>query len=327
MSQLAFANKAKRLKSPFLKGVSTELHQLIKLRYGSKDIELFDQRKRLSAFSGLLTSRFKGRGIDFAEVRQYQPGDDIRTIDWRVTARTQRPHTKLFQEERERPVLILLDQSKSLGFGSQVAFKSVLAAEAASLIAWSALDHGERVGGLVFNDESHQEIRPKRSQTTVLRLLNVINEYNQKLIQTETNNNTQVTQSVGLAGGLQYLRRVTRPGSQVIIISDFFSLDETCERHINQLSTHNDLVAFFVYDNLEQHLPIPDYYTLSDGEKRLTINTSDKSTRNIYQQRFNHHTEKIHGLMSKLRVPMIPLTTAYSVASTIQQAVRKSRKR
>ena len=129
------------------RGAYTNLRDLIRLRYAAREITELTDKKTANPLAGLLTSNFQGRGIDFSEVRVYQPGDDVRTIDWRVTARTQKAHTKLFQEEKERPVLILTDQSRSMFFGSQVTFKSVQAARLAALIAWTMLNRGDRVGG------------------------------------------------------------------------------------------------------------------------------------------------------------------------------------
>src|SRR6056300_461999 len=150
------------------RGAYATLEDLIALRFPAQQLRLARRKKALSALTGPNKSNFRGRGIDFEEVRSYQPGDDIRTIDWRVTARTGSAHTKLFREERERPVLVVVDQRSSMFFGSSHCFKSVLAAQLASLIAWSALDAGDRVGGLVFNGEEHREIRPRRSRKNVL---------------------------------------------------------------------------------------------------------------------------------------------------------------
>ncbi|MFT6038708.1 MAG: hypothetical protein ACI9TP_001500, partial [Candidatus Azotimanducaceae bacterium] len=133
---------------PVRGGAYTDIRELIRLRHGSKEIDIVTSAKARHPLSGLLSSNFRGRGIDFAEVRTYEPGDDVRTIDWRVTARTGAPHTKLFQEEKERPVLILVDQSQPMFFGSRVAFKSVIAAEVGALLAWTALTRGDRVGGI-----------------------------------------------------------------------------------------------------------------------------------------------------------------------------------
>ncbi len=162
-------------------GAYTDIRDLIRLRYAVRELDSLTLPKSTNPLAGLLTSNFRGRGTDFAEVRVYQPGDDVRTIDWRVTARTQTPHTKVFQEEKERPVLILVDQSISMFFGSQVAFKSVIAAEAAALIAWTNLDRGDRVGGIVFTENHHREVRPRRSKHSVLRLLHEIHDFNHLL--------------------------------------------------------------------------------------------------------------------------------------------------
>ena len=180
---------AKRLTSPIdefralqeYRGAYTDLRDLIRLRYTAREMTDLTGNKTSNPLAGLLSSNFRGRGIDFSEVRVYQPGDDVRTIDWRVTARTQVAHTKVFQEEKERPVLILVDQSASMYFGSQVTFKSVLAARTAAIIAWAALERGDRVGGLVFSELGHREVRPRRNKRAVLRLLNEMHDFNHAL--------------------------------------------------------------------------------------------------------------------------------------------------
>ena len=163
------------------RGAYTDLRDLIQLRYAGREITELNDDRTTNPLAGLLTSKFQGRGIDFSEVRVYQPGDDVRTIDWRVTARTQTAHTKLFQEEKERPVLILADQSTSMYFGSQVTFKSVLAARTAALIGWTMLERGDRVGGIVFSEHGHREVRPRRNKHALLRLLNELNDFNHAL--------------------------------------------------------------------------------------------------------------------------------------------------
>jgi uncharacterized protein (DUF58 family) len=163
------------------KGAYTRLSDLINLRFPARQLQLTRKKRALSVLAGPNKSNFRGRGIDFEEVRSYQPGDDIRTIDWRVTARTGSAHTKLFREERERPVLVVVDQRASMFFGSSHCFKSVLAAQLAGLLAWSALDSGDRIGGLVFNDEEHRDIRPRRSRKTALALMSHVAHYNAAL--------------------------------------------------------------------------------------------------------------------------------------------------
>ena len=152
-------------------GIRVTLSELIEMRHRVREVQLFSTPSQRSPLIGLHHSKLRGRGVDFDQVRVYQAGDDVRTIDWRVTARTQEPNTKLFHEERERPIFIMVEQSCRLFFGSGQMFKSVLAAQAASLIGWAALGHNDRVGGLVFGDNEHYEIKPRRSKQSLLQLL------------------------------------------------------------------------------------------------------------------------------------------------------------
>ena len=129
-------------------GVRLTVDELLALRRDALGLDLTSRYRVSSTLAGGYRSKFRGRGMDFDEVRTYQPGDDIRNIDWRVTARTGKPHTKLFKEERERPVFLLIDQSKHLFFGSRNALKSVVAARAASLLVWASINAGSRIGGI-----------------------------------------------------------------------------------------------------------------------------------------------------------------------------------
>ena len=157
-----------------LQGAYISLEQLIAARFNAKDLNLKQRRRALSLLAGASKTNFRGRGLDFSEVRAYQAGDDIRSIDWRVTARSGKPYTKLFQEERERPILVMVDQRQPMFFGSQHCFKSVMASYLAALLAWSGLQQGDRVGGLVFGNEQQQEIRPRRSRQSVLALMQLL---------------------------------------------------------------------------------------------------------------------------------------------------------
>ena len=162
-------------------GATSTLEDLIALRQVATSIEYERKHRTTSKLAGLLSSSIKGRGIDFEEVRGYQPGDDVRNIDWKVTARTLNPHTKVFTEEKERPVFLIVDQSASMFFGSRITFKSVVAARIASILAWCAHEQGDRIGGIIYSDLVHKKIKAKRGIKTVLSLLNDINELNNGL--------------------------------------------------------------------------------------------------------------------------------------------------
>ncbi len=284
-------------------GAYLALDDLIRLRFGARELKLNRQRKTFSLLVGPHQTKFRGRGIEFEEVRSYQAGDDIRSIDWRVTARTGKPHTKLFREERERPVLLLVDQSVPMFFGSRTCFKSVMAGHIASLLAWAAFQQNDRVGGLVFNGSSHSEVRPKRSARNVLQLLNGIKTFNLQL------NRQMVEDGGGINRGLEELRRVTRPGSNIFLISDFSGFDDRGRETIFQLSRHNDITAFKVFDPMEKELPPTGTYSFSDGSNRFRLFTGSKNLRNDFQKRFSERHESLKGDLARMGIPLVPVST------------------
>ena len=293
------------------RGASTQIRDLIWLRYAAKqaarELEGLIDNKTANPLAGLMTSRFRGRGIDFAEVRVYQPGDDVRTIDWRVTARTGVAHTKLFQEERERPVLLLVDQSASMYFGSRRMFKSVLAARAAALLAWAVLERGDRIGGIVFSERGHREIRPRRSKHAVLRLLNEIHRFNHALegLSTAPTNDTENYFTEALAN----VRRVSRPGSVIFIISDFASYTAASRIHLQPLARHNEVIGIHISDALEQTLPAPGLYSITDGKQSARINTLSRKHRQAYEAQFRHGYQFIQSEFQRLKAPLLSLQT------------------
>ena len=293
-------------------GAYTDLRALTRLRYAAREIDLVAMSKAINPLSGLLTSNFRGRGIDFAEVRIYQPGDDVRTIDWKVTARTQKPHTKLFQEEKERPVLLVVDQSSSMFFGSKVAFKSVIAAQCAALIAWTALEGGDRVGGLIFSDDDHREVRPRRSKHSVLRLMREIDTQNHAL-----GKGTPPANSNTIAGALRSVRRIIKHGGTIFIISDFQRFDTEVVLHLNQLARHNDIVGLHISDEMERSLPAPNLYTITDGIDRARINTADPRHRDRYRKHFSNRMELIRDEFKRINAPFFELLTHEPVIDAV----------
>ncbi len=284
-------------------GAYSELPELIRLRYGARDLKLGRQRKVFSQLIGPHQTRFRSRGIEFEEVRAYHPGDDIRSIDWRVTARSGKPHTKLFREERERPVMLLVDQSLSMFFGSKNCFKSVTAAHTAALLAWAALQNNDRVGGLVFNGRDHGEVRPKRSAKNVLQLLSSIDDFNHRL------HRQLPSAESGIDQALEELRRITRPGSNVFIISDFQGLSEEGIKHLHLLNKHNDISAIRVYDPLEQDLPANGYYSITNGEQRFALYTGDQQLRRRYHEIFLEKGDILIKLLGPMGIPLMVLST------------------
>ncbi|MEE8059639.1 MAG: DUF58 domain-containing protein [Pseudomonadales bacterium] len=294
-----------------LSGAYIELDDLIGARFSAKDLKLQQRRRALSLLAGPNKTNFRGRGIDFEEVRAYQPGDDIRTIDWRVTARTGKAYTKLFQEERERPLLVVTDQRQPMFFGSQHCFKSMLACYLSALIIWSGLQNSDRVGGLVFGNQRQQEIRPRRSRKSALALMHLMLEFNRELNR-DSDLNTDLDSSLTqrLEETLIDLRRIARPGSALYIVSDFagFNQGDTL-KHLHQLSRHCEITSLFVYDPLERELPPPGQYTVTDGNQRSLIHTGGSQTRQRYNQHFDNKLQQLHQQLSKLGIPLIEVGT------------------
>lgn len=276
--------------SLYLRGAYVSTEALLSLR----GIDNHRRRRVSQAHStaGALTARQRGRGVDFAEVRAYQAGDDVRTIDWRVTARTNEPHTKIFREERERPTLICVDQSQSMFFGSRGRLKSVLAAELAARHAWQALAMGDRVGGLVVGNESTTVTRPKRSARHVARLLGQLAEENQRL----TRHSQAADDRQPLLDALRTLYQLAPSGHRVIVVSDFSALqadisntgaDERPWREVLlALSRHNDTSAEVLTDPLERALPLRDPAAVTDGTNRLEFDGGNARLRDRYSASF-----------------------------------------
>jgi uncharacterized protein (DUF58 family) len=284
-------------------GIRISLAELIEMRHRVREVQLFSSPGRRSPLIGLHHSKLRGRGVDFDQVRVYQAGDDVRTIDWRVTARTQEPHTKLFHEERERPIFIMVEQSRRLFFGSGLMFKSVLAAQAAALIGWAALGHNDRVGGLVFGDNQHYEIKPRRSKQSLLQLLNRLVRVNQSL-HTEAVDDRD---SFGVA--LRRAREVLRPGSLVFILCDERTLSESAEQQLALLSRHCDLLLLPLSDPLDHALPAAGLLRFADRGAQLELDTLNPDLRQTYRAQSEARQARWELLSQKLRVLMIPLST------------------
>ena len=262
-----------------LSGIEVDVDDLIGLRFRAQRLELGIARRARQTMTGAHDSRFRGRGMEFAESRIYQPGDDVRSIDWRVTARTGRPHTKLFQEERERPVILLVDLGASMFFGTRKAFKSVLAAETAALIAWAAMHGGDRVGALVAGRSAHMELKPVAGRRGVLRVLRALATVSRPARDEEE-------QKIDLSGSLLRARHVARPGSLLVIISDFYGLDEAAVGHLTRMRQHNDMLACWIHDALEREPPPPGRYGVSDGWQTATLDTVSRRARARYTASF-----------------------------------------
>lgn len=286
--------------------VAVGLKMLVDLAQPAASLQLHRFAIR-SRQAGGYVSRSKGRGMEFDEARLYQPGDDIRSIDWRVTARTGKTHTKLFREERERPVFISVDKRMSMQFATRGVFKYVQAAKLAGLLAWTAQRHGDRIGGQVFSDTACQEMKPQHGRHAVLRFFHSLVspveshaiEFNFELI-------------------LARLNQHVRPGSLIYIISDLRGLESSAEHHLRKLAQHNDVVLIQVYDPLESHLPTGGRFRFTDEQRDLVVDTHDQQRLADYQQRFASRCLYLENLAKKFRMTFIQCSTAQDPVQSLR---------
>jgi uncharacterized protein (DUF58 family) len=299
-------------------GVVAELNELISLRRYAQSIQYQPDMKALRA--GLHLSKLRGRGMDFSEVRNYQAGDEIRHMEWRVTARTGRPHVKIYQEERERPVVILADFNPSMIFGTKIAFKSVIAARLASILAWTVIKQGDRVGGFFFSATQHSEFNPRGRDSGVLPLLASLSQY------TDQTDAQREEKPRMLSDALVRLRRVVRPGSILVLISDFYSMDSDCEKHLNRLRGHNDVLAYHICDRVELAPPKPQQYAISNGQQEIILDTSIKTVSAAYEHYCHQRTEQLKGIFKSLQIQYVQVTADNDLAQLVRQTFpRRSR--
>ena len=295
--------------------IYTDLKALLATRHRAHELKLFSRQPARSMLFGETRSRFRGRGMEFEEVRRYQPGDDIRTIDWRVSARTGKPHTKLFCEERERPVHILVDQRSSMFFGSTRAFKSVIAAETAAIFAWAALAGSDRIGGQIIADNQERDIRARRNKQAVLKFIHDLHHLNGQLP-----GNQPTTRR--LAQMLDECRRLTRPGTAIFVISDFHDMDEDAERALATLGRNTDITLVQVYDPVERQLPNVSELAISDGRKRASIDMNREIIAS-YQQQLQIRESLLKKAVRGARAASMEISTADSPLAFLQRRYGK----
>jgi uncharacterized protein (DUF58 family) len=260
-------------------------------------LELRTRRLVNSSFAGQYHSVFKGRGMNFEEVREYNPGDEIRSIDWNVTARMNAPYVKKYTEERELTVVLLVDVSASGSFGSVELSKRELAAEVAAILAFSAINNNDKVGLILFSDHVELFIPPKKGRLHTLRLIREMLYFEPK----------GRTTNLGVA--LEYLNKVVSRRSVVFVISDFLSPDYATA--LTVASRRHDLVAMPVRDPGEESLPDVGLVTFEDAEtgEQIEINTSSRAAREAFAEAEEKRSKELDRLLGSRGVDVVPLAT------------------
>jgi len=301
--------------------VFVSLQHLLKIEHIASGFSFLAKKQKVrSILGGKHASKLRGRGLDFEEVRNYVAGDDIRNIDWKVTARTQKTHSRVFSEEKEKPALIVVDQSKSMFFGSEKKTKSVVAAELAALAAFRIQKEGDRVGGVIFADDGLDIVFPKRDRRNILRFLERIVTRNRNLENTQPVNFEVAQKEV-----FQKIRNIVSHDFLVIIISDFHRYSPEVIKNITYTSQHNDVVLFKVYDPMERQIPTAKMI-VGDAEKQVLVDGTRKSIKEKFEQGFNADYESFETQMKKRRIPLILVDTVTDVDQQLKEILKGSKR-
>ncbi|WP_295316664.1 DUF58 domain-containing protein [Roseobacter sp.] len=294
--------------------IHVSLAHLRGLRGRARAISFRPGQPSRSILNGQHASKIKGRGLNFEELRHYAPGDDVRTIDWKVTARTGAPYVRVYTEERDRPVLLVVDQRMSMFFGSVHNMKSVTAAEAAAISAFRVRDKGDRVGGIIFDDTGLHEMRPHSSARALNRFLDTLAEANGALsADAPAHTPMSLNRPVGAAA------RIVRSGALVMVFSDFDGWDEDTEKNLRRIAQHNELILFSVLDPTSDQLPPELDIVVSDGTLQARVNVGDETVRRKLTDFSTGRLAALFDFSARYAVPVIPLTTA---EDTLPQLIR-----
>lgn len=298
-------------------GVYVDLEELIGLEQRGRRVSFLPRQPVHSLLAGRYASRMRGRGLNFEEIRDYRPGDDVRSIDWKVTARLRKPHVRVFNEERDRQGLLVIDQRLSMFFGSKLAMKSVSAAEAGAIGAWRILGAGDRIGGLVFNDTDMVEVRPERARRTVLQFLSQIVAFNQRL-----GVGRGIASNPGMLNrALERVQRLALHDATVVVISDFDGADAATHDIVADLARHNSVIALLVHDPLQSELPASARMTVTDGELQILLEVGRESVRKNIQEVTEARLSSVFAWTRELGVPVLPLSAAEDTARQIQKLI------
>lgn len=288
---------------------------LTRLEFAARGLSFKPRQPHRSILAGQHSSRVRGRGLNFEELRHYVTGDDIRTIDWRVTMRTGEPHVRAYTEERDRPSIMVVDQSMSMFFGSQRALKSVVAAEFAALSAWMSFRAGDRVGAVVFNDTDVEHIRPHRSRNRLHQIFGSIARFNQALAA----HNAPVAPNPSLNKALEEVLRLALHDTLVCIASDFAHADDRTLRLLRSIAAHNDVAAALIFDPLAQKMAGHGRVVASQGELQVELDLDSGTVHEPLSKLFTGRLQSVADLLRHSGVPLFAFTTAESTRDQLSR--------
>ncbi len=301
-------------------GVYVSTERLVALESHARDLSFIQKAKSHQQLEGRIRSSMRGRGLSFEELRNYLPGDDIRSIDWRVTARTNKPVVRIYSEEKERPALVIVDQRINMFFGSRRAMKSVTAAEAAMLCAWRILGSGDRVGGFIFNDTDINEVKPHRSRNAVIAFANKVARQNQAL----TADSTSTAKPEQLDNVLRTVCNVAHHDYLIIVISDFDGHSDQTRDMLLQLSSGNDIICLLVYDPFLLELPTSGDIIVSGGGMQAELALRQNNVRQSIGNFARDRGRKLRAWQHDLGLPMLPVSAAEETAPQVRRLLEQS---
>lgn len=306
------------LKSPLASAAGDthpRLDELLELRHQTHTLGMASHHLVNTAFIGLYASVFRGQGLNFEEVREYREGDDIRNMDWKVTARIGKPHLKLYQEERERSVVLCVDHGPHMYFGTRSNFKSVQAARAAALLGWAANSRQDRVGGLLFGDADQglQHFQPTKDRRALWRLLSEL-----------ANPSRRAQRGVNcLEMVLQRAERGTGTGALIFVIADFNHPSPGLEGALGQLCQRHSVVLIALDDQADRELPAMGHVLFRDpGGEFIEVNTDDARGRKLYSDQWQERRTRLVQLANRLGILFIALDTQDEVRRSLMQGLR-----
>lgn len=292
------------------------LDDLLELRHQAHTLGLASHHLVNSSFSGLYASAFRGTGLDFEEVREYREGDDIRNMEWNVTARTNIPHLKIFREERERSVVLCIDRGPHMSFGTRGTFKSVQAAKAAALLGWAASRLHDRVGGILFGDPAQgmQYFPPTKDRRALWRLLHALTREGA----------AGQAPATTLAEALQRGDRGAPTGSLIFVVADMNREIQGLEQILGRLRQRHTLVLLPVDDPADRELPQMGRVTfVAPGGDTLEIDTDDRQARLRYRQAWEQRRQQLQRLSNRLGIPLIPVATQEEIHLTLTRGLAR----
>lgn len=296
-------------------GVSITIEELLALRTLANKLQLPQQKISNNSSQGNFRSSFRGRGMDFVETRVYQPGDDIRAINWAVTARTGKPHTKIYQQERDRPVYLIVDFSSSMFFGTRKAFKSVIASQIATLIAWAALKNGDRIGALLLK-HNFEVLPPHHGKQNMIELLKQLASFT----------TTQSQKKVDYKNAFRRLQKTLKSGSLIYLISDFYNLEPHFHTELQILAKQNEVTNLLVYDPLEKQPPKEGRYLFRHPatDKSLLVDTRSALLCTQYRQLFSERQSALKKLCFATGMNLTEIATNDELSTVLRQVLNKA---